>query len=261
MGFLDKLLKNRERTRLEEAIRKEPSAAAFLRLARVLQEEGDLAQARATAKRGTAAFPQDAELVQLERDLTVLERETECRRLREQIANYPNGRLYAHLAELYRSGGEEDKAFQVARSGLAGFPDHDGLHYVMGQLQLARGATEEARRHLARATELDKFNYSALKLLGQLLTDQRRYTEAADVYARIRSFAPDDEEVKGLHGRAAQAGGVKVEPPRARPAAARTAAPPVTPFWSRSRPFRPPLRFRLRLRLRPATPRAAASWP
>jgi predicted regulator of Ras-like GTPase activity (Roadblock/LC7/MglB family) len=212
MGFLSKLIKTRERARLEAAVREEPSAGVFLQLARLLQEDGELSQARGIARRGVAAFPKDAELVRIERDLVALERDAECRRLREQIANFPNGRLYARLAELYRAGNEADKAVQVARSGLAGFPDHDGLHYAMGLLLADRGASEEACKHLARAAELDRFNYSALKLLGQLLGALGRHAEAAEAFARIRGFAPDDEEIKELHDRAAEAGGAGVAP-------------------------------------------------
>ena len=212
MSFLDKLIKNRERTRLEEAVRKDPSPAAFLGLARVLQQEGDLAQARQVARRGAAAFPKDSELAQLDRDLTTLERDAECRRLREQIANFPNGRLYARLAELYRAGGQPDKAVQVASSGLGSFPNHDGLHYVLGLLHADAGAKEEACKHLSRAAELDKFNYSALKLLGRLLSELGRHMDAAETFAKIRGFAPDDEEVKELHSRASRAGGTGPRP-------------------------------------------------
>ena len=224
MSFLANLLRNRERSRLEEAVRQAPTADAFLRLARAHQEEGDPALARQVAKRGLAAFTADAALAQLEQDLAVLEREAECKRLREQIANFPNPRLYARLAELYRAGREPDKAFQVARSGLAGFPDHGGLHYVLGLLQADAGVKEEACRQLARAAELDKFNYAALKLLGRLLTELGRPAEAAQAYARIRSFAPDDEEIKSLHGRVAQAGGVSPAPAASRPESAGPAA-------------------------------------
>ncbi|HOX05572.1 MAG TPA: roadblock/LC7 domain-containing protein [Planctomycetota bacterium] len=225
MSFIDKLLKNRERSRLEREAAEAASPAAFVHLAQLLQAEGDLTQARQTARRGLTSFPGDAALVRLERDLAALERDAECRRLRDEIARYPNGRLCARLAELYRSGNEHDKAMQVARSGLASYPEHDGLHHVMGLLLADKGSREEACRHLTRAVELDKFNSSALRLLSRLLGELGRHTEAAEYFARLRQLAPEEADVRGdrAHRGAAPAS------PAAAPAAPATPATPATP--------------------------------
>jgi len=190
MSFLDKLRKSRERAQLEEIVQKAPAPDAFGRLARMLLEEGDPVQARQVAQRGLAAFPKNGELIRLEGYFATAEREAECRRLREQIDRYPNGRLFARLAELYREGNEPDKAFHVARSGLATFPHNDSLHYVMGLLHADKGEREEACRHLTLTAEIDKFNVAALKLLCQLLGELGRHTEAAGVLARIKATPP-----------------------------------------------------------------------
>jgi predicted regulator of Ras-like GTPase activity (Roadblock/LC7/MglB family) len=140
--------------------------------------------------------------------------------LREQIERYPNGRLYTRLAEVYREGGDPDKALQVARSGLAAFPNHDGLHYIMGLLLADKGEREEACKHLARAAEIDKFDLAALKLLCQLLGELGRHTEAAGVLARIKASAPKAP---------APAPAGSVPAPKAAPAPAPAPAPPRMP--------------------------------
>lgn len=243
MSFLRSLLKNRERQRLEQAAGEAPAPEVFLQLAEMHRQEGDLSGARQAAKRGLARFPGDAGLVSLERELAVSERQAEIQRLREQIANYPNPRLYARLAELYRAGNENDKARQVARAGLASSPDHAGLHHVMGELAHDAGQAEEAVEHLRKAAGLDKYNYSALKLLGKTLAGLGRHAEAAAAFADILAFAPDDEEVKELRAREQSAGGAQApaapaaEPETVRPGPAEpsgagqeppapTAAPP-----------------------------------
>jgi predicted regulator of Ras-like GTPase activity (Roadblock/LC7/MglB family) len=202
MSFVQNLLRSREKHHLEETLQKAPEPAAFRRLARLYQEDGDLTRARQTAKRGAVLFPADAELARFEQDLFAQERDAETKRLREQIANYPNARLYARLAELYRAGRDTEKGFQVVRSGLQSFPDHGGLHYVLGLLYADTGAREEAVTSLSGAAELDKFNYAALKALAGLLVDLGRRDQAAATYAKILDFAPDDEEIQELHRQA-----------------------------------------------------------
>ncbi len=207
MGFIRNLLRNREKQGLEAALLKDPSPADFLRLARIYQEEGDLAKARQVAKRGAAKFPDSAEIGSAEQGLALLDREAECGRLRDQIDKYPNPRLYARLAELLRAGGKADEARSTVSRGLRNYPDYGGLHYVLGLLAREEGTAEEACGHLARATELDSYNYQALRILGEVQTELGRSAEAAEAYAKILAFAPDDQEVKELREKTLAAGG------------------------------------------------------
>ncbi len=217
MGFIRNLLRNREKSQLEEAILKDPSPSAYLRLARICQEDGDLARAAQIAKRGAAKFPEHAEMGSTEQDLVRQDRAAECKRLRERIQNYPNPRLYSRLAELLRASGQASEARSVLSRGLRNYPGYGGLHYVLGLLAHDDDDCEEACKHLAQAIEQDAYNYAALKLLGQVSTKLGRHAEAVDAYSKILSFAPDDTEVKALRGDAiAAAGGVgnAVEPER-----------------------------------------------
>ncbi len=207
MGFIRNLLRNREKQGLEGGLLKDPSPADFLRLARIYQEEGDLARARQIAKRGAAKFPDSAEIGSAEQGLARLDRQAECKRLRDQIDRYPNPRLYSRLAELLRADGKADEAHSTVSRGLRNYPDYGGLHYILGLLARDGGKTDEACEHLARATELDSYNYQALRILGQVQTELGRSAEAAAAYAKILAFAPDDEEVKALREKALAAGG------------------------------------------------------
>jgi len=207
MGFIRNLLRNREKSQLEEAILKDPSPSAYLRLARMYQEEGDLTRAAQIAKRGAAKFPEHAEMGSAGADLGRLDREAECKRLRERIENYPNPRLYSRLAELLRASGEVDEARNVVDRGLRNYPDYGGLHYVLGQMASDAGEQEEAVKQLQLAVDQDEYNYAALKLLGQTYAQLGRHGEAAETYTRILAFAPDDADVKALRGDALAASG------------------------------------------------------
>jgi predicted regulator of Ras-like GTPase activity (Roadblock/LC7/MglB family) len=209
MGFIRNLLRNREKSQLEEAILKDPSPSAYLRLARICQEDGDLSRAAQIAKRGAAKFPEHAEMGSAEQDLVRQDRTAECKRLRERIQNYPNPRLYSRLAELLRASGQAAEARSILSRGLRNYPDYGGLHYVLGLLAHDDDDSAEACKHLGQAIEQDAYNYSALKLLGQVSTTLGRHSDAVDTYSKILSFAPDDTEVKALRGDAiAAAGGV-----------------------------------------------------
>ncbi len=207
MGFIRNLLRNREKQHLEESLLKDPTPMAFLRLARIYQEDGDLAKARQIAKRGAAKFPDSAEIGSAEQGLARLDREAECTRLQDQIEKFPNPRLYARLGELLRAHGRADEARQAVSRGLRNYPDYGGLHYVLGLLARDGGKTDEACEHLGRAAELDSYNYQALRILGDVQVEFGRHAEAAEVYGKILVFAPDDEEIKGLREKALAASG------------------------------------------------------
>jgi predicted regulator of Ras-like GTPase activity (Roadblock/LC7/MglB family)/thioredoxin-like negative regulator of GroEL len=201
MGFIRNLLRNREKSQLEEALRKDPSPSVYVRLARMYQEEGDLAQAAQIAKRGAAKFPESAEMGSAEQDLVRLDRDAECKRLRERIDNYPNPRLYSRLAELLRADGKADEARSLIARGLRNYPTYGGLHYVLGLLANDEDDLEVASKHLKEATEDDTFNYAALKLLAEVCVKLERPAEAVEAYAKILAFAPDDEEIKDRRAR------------------------------------------------------------
>jgi predicted regulator of Ras-like GTPase activity (Roadblock/LC7/MglB family) len=80
---------------------------------------------------------------------------------------------------------------------------------------------------LSKAVESDAHNYAALKLLGRLLTELGRGDQAAAAFAKILSFAPDDEEVKKLRGQLAPGPAAATLPPKPEPPAPR-AAPAAT---------------------------------
>ncbi|MHC4916603.1 MAG: tetratricopeptide repeat protein [Planctomycetota bacterium] len=216
MGFIRNLLRNREKSQLEELLVKDPSPSVYLRLARIYQEEGDLSRASKTARQGAAKFPESAEITSIEQDLTRLDRDAEVKRLRQRIESYPNPRLYSRLAELLRAGGQVAEAQEALKLGLRNYPDYGGLYYVLGLIANDAGNTDGAREHLSKAAELDNYNYAALKLLGQVNSTAGLHAEAADTYARILSFSPNDDEIKALRGQALEAankgGGRKVSP-------------------------------------------------
>jgi predicted regulator of Ras-like GTPase activity (Roadblock/LC7/MglB family) len=227
MSFIRNILRTREKAHLEDLVARDPSPSVFARLARLYQEEGDLAKARQTAKLGAAKFPENKEVCSLEQELLKLDRDTEIKRLREHVEKYPNARVFSRLAELLRAAGDSQEARRIVVVGMRNYRDNSGLHYVQGLLEADEDRHEEARAQLARAAELDPHNYGALRVLGQVLSVLGKHAEAAEAYGRILKFAPDDGEVKSLQRLALEAAGVA--PAGAAAAAAAPAAPRAHP--------------------------------
>jgi predicted regulator of Ras-like GTPase activity (Roadblock/LC7/MglB family) len=229
MSFIRNILRTREKSQLEEQLAGDYAPAIIVRLAKIYQEDGDLAKARQVARRGAEKFPEDQEVCNLERELVRVDREAEIKRLWEQVEQYPNARVFSHLADLLRAAGDPGEARRVVAMGLRNYADHGGLHYVQGLLDADEGKTEEACGHLARAAELDRQNYGALRALGEALSSLGRHAEAAEAYGRILEFAQGDAEVLELCDRALASGGGNASPRSAaeQPAVAEVAAPPV----------------------------------
>ena len=129
------------------------------------------------------------------------------------------------MAEALEAAGRSGEAEAVARRGLAALPDARELQTILGQLLLGRGEAEAARDALAEAIEEEAESPAvslamadawlrqgrrreALQLLqtsvatapghletevrlGQLLLDEGRINEAADLFTRITTAAPD----------------------------------------------------------------------
>jgi tetratricopeptide (TPR) repeat protein len=198
MGFLQNLLRSREKQHLENSVVKDATPEAFLRLARLYEEEGDLSRARQVIKRGTSRFPQNQELAAAEQDVVKLDREAEIVRLRQQIEKFPNRGIYARLADQLRICGKNEEALSVVSRGLKEYPDYGGLLYVSGEIEHGAGNLEAAFVSLSKAVEFDKFNYAALRALGQVAGQMGRHGEAAKAYSHILEFAPDDTAIREL---------------------------------------------------------------
>ncbi|MCB1055933.1 MAG: tetratricopeptide repeat protein [Acidobacteria bacterium] len=73
-------------------------------------------------------------------------------------------------------------------------------HLEMGRLLMDRGRLEGAARQLEQAIDLDEASVAARTTLGKIRQRQGRLTDAADLYATVRTIRPDVEGVGFWYG-------------------------------------------------------------
>ena len=168
--MLTNFLRNRRKQKLIAEIEENPQPApeAFVELVKLYREDGDFQTASRVAKRGAELYPQSEKILQSRADMERVSRDLEKERLRQKIDSYPNPILYARLAELYKVDGEVEAAIRVCQAGISSFPSYGGTYLVLGEICVENGDYAGARVHLEKAAELDKYNYTALKLLAQV---------------------------------------------------------------------------------------------
>jgi predicted regulator of Ras-like GTPase activity (Roadblock/LC7/MglB family) len=210
--MLTGFLRNRRMQKLLEELEASPRPRpeAFVELVQMYREDGDFQAASRIAKRGAEVYPDSERILASRADMEQVTRDLEKERLRQKIESYPNPILYARLAELYKADGQIEASIRVCHTGISTFPVYGGTYLVLGEICMENGDYQGARVHLEKAADLDKYNYTALKLLAQVYMK----LGAADLAARrleaILYFAPGDESIVEMLRQAREAAG---EPP------------------------------------------------
>jgi predicted regulator of Ras-like GTPase activity (Roadblock/LC7/MglB family) len=210
--MLTNFLRNRRKQKLIAEIEENPQPApeSFVELVKLYREDGDFQTASRVAKRGAELYPQSEKILQSRADMERVSRDLEKERLRQKIDSYPNPILYARLAELYKVDGEIEAAIRVCQAGISSFPSYGGTYLVLGEICVENADYAGARVHLEKAAELDKYNYTALKLLAQVYMQLSMPDRAARKLEEILYFAPGDESILEMLRVAREAAG---EPP------------------------------------------------
>jgi len=224
LGFIRGYFADRKLFKLKGQVSKTPRPDLFLALINLHRDRGEMDAAAAVAKRGASRYPDHPTLARTRDEIESQERANEIDRIRRRIESYPNQILYARLADLYRGSGMLEEAMQVCEAGIANFPNYGGAHLILGQICIEKGDAEGARKHIEKATELDSYNYMALKLLAQVYMQLERPADAAARLQEILYFAPGDEAVTQLLIEAKGAAGEPVGDLQAAAAAAPAAA-------------------------------------
>jgi len=210
--MLTNFLRNRRKQKLIAEIEENPQPApeSFVELVKLYREDGDFQTASRVAKRGAELYPQSEKILASRSEMERVSRDLEKERLRQKIDSYPNPILYARLAELYKVDGEVEAAIRVCQAGISSFPSYGGTYLVLGEICVENGDYAGARVHLEKAAELDKYNYTALKLLAQVYMQLTMPDRAARKLEEILYFAPGDESILDMLRVAREAAG---EPP------------------------------------------------
>ena len=88
--------------------------------------------------------------------------------------------------------GQTDAAKQEFEAEIAVDPTNASAEFVLGELARRKGVWDEAIRHFSRAAELDSGFLEAYLALGMSLTASGRYIEAKSPLEHYVKLAPDD---------------------------------------------------------------------
>ena len=178
---------------------KEPTAARWTRLARLLEAAGKSNEAVIAASKATAADPK---LIAAWSVAARLQESTgnlgQAVRSRRTLASLDRRNLADHLATIARLEtrlGRKAEALQAGRELLAQSPGSIERHEEFSQLCVIMGEIEEGLETLRRASRANPTDPRASNSLADLLARQSRTEEAIEVY--WRSF----ERTKDIEGR------------------------------------------------------------
>ena len=119
----------------------------------------------------------------------------EIAKLEALYASNPGGRVFVHLAEALRKGGEHERARSILDEGLARHPGSASGFVVLGRLLVDMGDAPAAEGAFRQVLELDGGNLVALRCLGDLARDNGRRDEAIGLYRELIARNPSSDDV------------------------------------------------------------------
>lgn len=108
----------------------------------------------------------------------------------DALAANKTASAYLDVAAQYRQLGIADRAFDVLLAGLADHPRHGGLHEAVARQWQAWGFPSEGLRNAHLAVRYAPAAAGAHTVLGTILWDLGRYSQAAEAFAAAARLAP-----------------------------------------------------------------------
>ena len=119
-------------------------------------------------------------------------------RYEKELAEDPQSRAFAPLAEAYRKAGRLDDAINTARVGLEVHPGYSAGLVVLGRALYEKGELDNAAETLQTAVNESPENYLGQKFLGKVLIDKGENKGALRALESANLLSPEDEEVVRL---------------------------------------------------------------
>jgi len=119
-------------------------------------------------------------------------------RYEQMLAEDPQSRAFAPLAEAHRKLGHLDEAIKVARAGLELHPGYSGGLVVLGRALYEKGELDNAAEILHKAVSENTESYLGQKFLGKVLMDKGDNKGAQKALEAANFLSPEDAEVTNL---------------------------------------------------------------
>ncbi len=117
-------------------------------------------------------------------------------RLKEQIRNDPDSKLFLPLAEEYRKINMPEEAVEVLKNGIERNPDYMSAHVALGKIYMEKNLFEEAIIEFETVVDAIPDNFFAQKKLLDLYRAIGLTEKARDASERVLALHPDDEEAQ-----------------------------------------------------------------
>jgi tetratricopeptide (TPR) repeat protein len=124
--------------------------------------------------------------------------EDDIQKYEQMLADDPESRAFAPLAEAYRKANRLEDAIRTARAGLEVHPGYSGGLLVLGRALYETRELDPAVEVLKKAVADSPENYLGQKFLGKALKDKGDIQEALRALEAANFLSPEDEEVAGL---------------------------------------------------------------
>jgi tetratricopeptide (TPR) repeat protein len=122
--------------------------------------------------------------------------EERVKRYEEILAKEPSAIIFAVLGSLYARKYEFDKAVNVLSNGVKNYPNYFSARILLSKCYLAKGDTGGAVRELQNILTLDPYNVPALVILGDVMRDGGRYTDAERCYRKVLELDPGNTDIQ-----------------------------------------------------------------
>lgn len=114
------------------------------------------------------------------------------------IAKDPHSTAFVPLAEAYRQLGLLDDALQIARFGTENLPHFCPGFAIMGRVLCQMGRFSEAADIFARALDIDDESQSTLLGLARLHLSRSEQDQAREILQRTVRLYPEDETARAM---------------------------------------------------------------
>ena len=120
-------------------------------------------------------------------------------------------KVKAKLAEVYLRQNRVEEAYKLALEALPDFKNDPYFLMLIGGIELSKGDTESARKHLESAATIDPENDDILMLLWRVEAEAGRFDESISVLDKLASKYPDIAEIHYWLGLVKEAAGKSAE--------------------------------------------------
>jgi len=116
----------------------------------------------------------------------------------EKLKENPSSKVFMPLSLAYLKLEQYDKVIEVCSLGLDMNPEYISAKTIKAQAYLGKGMVEEAKPLLQDVAEVNKDNYRAYKLLGDIYRAEEDTEKALYYYRTALESSPEDIQLRSL---------------------------------------------------------------